>query len=74
MAPEGPARAPEWFQDTFGCPAFTLECSVMSQFDLVTRRTQPFTLPAYQRLGRDIARAIVAGLPLLEEAAAAGPT
>jgi hypothetical protein len=39
----------------------------MTHFDPATRRTLPFTLAAYQRLGRDIARAIVAGLPLLEE-------
>lgn len=47
-------RAPEWFQDRFGCPAFTLECSVVTFFDRAAERTRPFTAESYTQLGRDL--------------------
>jgi len=40
----GPVRAPDWFQSTFGCPAVTLECSVVSYLEPAARRTRTFTL------------------------------
>jgi hypothetical protein len=49
-------RAPEWFQHTFGCPAFTIECSVVSQLDPATRRTRAFTQESFETLGRNLAR------------------
>ena len=56
------SRAPEWFQKTFGCPSFTIECGVTSQLDSATRRTRPFTLEAFRQLGRDLAHTIADGL------------
>ncbi len=47
-------RAPEWFQDRFGCPAFTIECSVVTCFDRLSGKTRPFTQESYERLGQDL--------------------
>jgi len=49
-------RAPEWFQDTFQCPAFTIECSTVSHFDPATRRSRPFTQESYEALGTNLGR------------------
>lgn len=57
----GPVRAPDWFQRNFGCPAMTLECSVVSYLDPTTRRTRTFTLESYLELGRNLARAFARG-------------
>jgi hypothetical protein len=46
--------APDWFQDTLGCPAITIECSVVSYFDRHTSTTRPFTQESYGQLGRDL--------------------
>jgi hypothetical protein len=62
-------RAPEWFQETFGCPAITIECSVVTQFDPATRRTREFTQAGYADVGRGLARAFAAGVELLEKGA-----
>jgi len=56
------SRAPEWFQKTFECPCFTIECGVTSQLDSATRRTLPFTLEGFRDMGRDLARAVAEGL------------
>ncbi len=65
----GPVRAPDWFQRTFGCPAMTLECSVVSYLDPVARRTRTFTLESYLELGRNLARALARADGLLRRGA-----
>ena len=62
-------RAPEWFQATFGCPAMTIECSVVSCFDPDTRRTRGFDLASFKQLGQRLAHALAAGIGLLEQGA-----
>lgn len=66
-------RAPEWFQKTFGCPAITIECSVVSQFDAARQRTAGFALEPYRALGGCLARAFAASMSLLAKGARCAP-
>lgn len=63
----GLAGAPHWFQHAFGCPAITIECSVSSQRNPLTRRIEPVTQKEFSGLGRHLAETLVAGIDLLEE-------
>ncbi len=56
---------PHWFQDTFGCPAFILETSIVSYFDPCEGRTRVFTHQSITDLGRNLARAFCTAAGLL---------
>ncbi len=67
-------RAPEWFQATFGAPALTIECSTISHLDPATRTTRAFTHESLLELGRNLARALAEGQPLLRRGTEGGAT
>ncbi len=69
----GMQRAPEWFQSTFGCPAFTLECGVVSHLDPTDRRTKVFDLDSFKELGRNLALALAEGEDLLRRGCSRNP-